>query len=378
MSFRHHSYDVLPSLLSWKDAGCLLEDLQFWYTQRVYSEVCEALVRLGSNNPQARWLRSTIDSLPEPFLRRFLLAPETRRRISKLRWNTEDHIDYLSHSIMAELRLSGKCSLSEACWTGLGDILVGSDKETGRFNTAPRGVSMKAPLALQLPVDFGSPHAQLINSMAQSVYEAYESDVAVQLVEHLQKALSIVERTNQATAALISASIRVVVPRIYHSNSQVGFGSSTPSHIGRLLFRNAHLMNTAALLDALVHEAIHAFLYMFELSEPLVLDLPYEEQPLVRSPWSGRELPLYTYVHACFVWYGLVHFWAAVRKKETFPSLQSTILMRKALQGFEGGDPETVLLSKSRLLGATTITALVACREMVHELRRSEGAFPIM
>ena len=27
------------------------------------------------------------------------------------------------------------------------------------------------------------------------------------------------------------------------------------------------------------------------------------------SPWSNWRLPLRTFVHACFVWFGLWHFW---------------------------------------------------------------------
>ena len=61
--------------------------------------------------------------------------------------------------------------------------------------------------------------------------------------------------------------------------------------------------------DALVHEAIHAVVYRLELIEFLHLDDRASLAQQTTSPWSGRSLTLRSFVHACFVWYGLWHLW---------------------------------------------------------------------
>jgi hypothetical protein len=107
------------------------------------------------------------------------------------------------------------------------------------------------------------------------------------------------------------------------------FGSNRAT-VGTLYFTNLEQASPITIVTSLVHEAIHDSLFILERSHPLLVQVPPLERPhpasllqvareasapnggamdawAVRSPWTGRELPLETYVHAVFVWFGLLN-----------------------------------------------------------------------
>ena len=93
---------------------------------------------------------------------------------------------------------------------------------------------------------------------------------------------------------------------VVHPNS---FASgSFRDHAGLTLIANPQALGgyTMRLIDALVHESVHAAIYMFEsLNYPLCQPAEFK----VQSGWSGRNLTLDQYVQACFVWWGLLNLW---------------------------------------------------------------------
>lgn len=93
-------------------------------------------------------------------------------------------------------------------------------------------------------------------------------------------------------------------------------------------------VDTARLADAIIHEAIHSVLYYTEGNTPLLLPVERITQTIagqfgsraktvrvsgypthVRSPWTGRPLPLRSFLHSTFVWYGLATFWGTCATK---------------------------------------------------------------
>ena len=70
-------------------------------------------------------------------------------------------------------------------------------------------------------------------------------------------------------------------------------------------FRDVPVFRVA---DSLVHEAIHSGIHAME---SIYGDFVEEGSDIsIDSPWTGRRLSLDQYVHACFVWFGLLHFWS--------------------------------------------------------------------
>jgi len=101
--------------------------------------------------------------------------------------------------------------------------------------------------------------------------------------------------------------------------------------------------NVAKLSNAIVHEAIHSLIYKLELQHALYSDNDAPEKCTAVSPWSGRTLKLHSFVHACFVWFGLWCFW----NKSEDQSAAALKLKNRALTGFLAGPLLSSLSSES-------------------------------
>src|SRR5262249_51245658 len=89
------------------------------------------------------------------------------------------------------------------------------------------------------------------------------------------------------------------------------------------------------LADALVHESIHSFLFMLEEIVGEFVSAPSELEDIrIRSPWTGSELRLDSYVHACLVWYGLYWLWSRPFEHELLSEQRRQELRDKARKGF--------------------------------------------
>src|SRR5262249_59274970 len=104
-------------------------------------------------------------------------------------------------------------------------------------------------------------------------------------------------------ARLVALLTRVIMPR--HDSVHPGFDASGSirTTIGRTALNNPHgpKVTVPQLVSSLVHEAIHAYLYIEERSQPLVTDWDRAFDATAASPWTGTTLSLPTYLHACFV-----------------------------------------------------------------------------
>jgi hypothetical protein len=124
----------------------------------------------------------------------------------------------------------------------------------------------------------------------------------------------------------------------------------------------------AAISDSIVHEAIHSLIYRIEL-----FDSFYEDNSAVLftkaiSPWSGRELNLHSFVHACFVWFGLWHFWSlsAITGVDYAPYLE------RARRGFLKGDLASLLSVEALPMVRPHVRSVI--QEMFAQVQRSAPA----
>jgi hypothetical protein len=115
-------------------------------------------------------------------------------------------------------------------------------------------------------------------------------------------------------------------------------------HAGLTLIVNPHVLkgDVLRLIDAVVHESVHAAIYMYEpLVAPLCRAKPRKLR--VQSCWSGRVLTLDQYVQACFVWWGLLNLWRSWLAFER--DEQAKKLWERAALGFRKR-PASVLRKK--------------------------------
>jgi hypothetical protein len=96
--------------------------------------------------------------------------------------------------------------------------------------------------------------------------------------------------------------------------------SSNRDHVGVCVLTNMHLAAepTLSCVEALVHEAIHQHLYRLESAQGPLCSLDASRR--FRSPWSGNRIPLHSFVHACFVYFGLLGLWSRYAVAATSPA----------------------------------------------------------
>jgi HEXXH motif-containing protein len=120
------------------------------------------------------------------------------------------------------------------------------------------------------------------------------------------------------------------------AEDQASFSSvSFSCYPGLAVLSNCHVPDVGAhkLADALVHEAIHGALYLFETTKHPLLTCQPPAHLRLQSPWTGRQLSLDAYVQACFVWFGLAHLWKQMMSG-TDELEEAATFLRKALNGF--------------------------------------------
>jgi hypothetical protein len=139
---------------------------------------------------------------------------------------------------------------------------------------------------------------------------------------------------------LLRKTLQVIVLRKDSTNLCSFASSSWPGCIGLMALTNAHRQDLADawIVDALVHESIHTFLYSIECFEPFYSSETQALGGAIVSPWSGRTLKLHSYVHACFVWYGLWCFWRLATERHRFIGPSVDFLRDRARGGFMKGD----------------------------------------
>ncbi|MFJ9696303.1 aKG-HExxH-type peptide beta-hydroxylase [Kitasatospora sp. NPDC101183] len=143
--------------------------------------------------------------------------------------------------------------------------------------------------------------------------------------------------TNAYVQGLITGCVRVISVR--RDASRTPSSSSWPSLPGYIRLWNADRGDLGWLMDAVLHEAVHGLLYMVEEQESWFTDPAAPWASSMRSPWSGRDLPLHSFVQACFVWFALVCFWREAEVEG------ADGMFRRAARGFEDGRLPAVIRS---------------------------------
>ena len=166
-----------------------------------------------------------------------------------------------------------------------------------------------------------------LHGAAATRIDAARAGISMQLLPYADAAAeqAAIERTGAAMTALdtvdpaIGAFVRrfTRVANLVTDEAGERFSSGSMNQFtGRSIFWNAHRasVTVAMLAEALVHEAIHAYLYMHEAVDAWFVEECDDEVAAAQrfeSPWTGASLKLEPFVQAPFVWFGLANFWAA-------------------------------------------------------------------
>jgi HEXXH motif-containing protein len=133
-------------------------------------------------------------------------------------------------------------------------------------------------------------------------------DECMLAVYRLEQAVRLLRGVSPDAADAVTRLVSVVTLRSSHTDARF-VSAGDPTTPGVLHAINAHLSGVTHvdLATALVRETVNQVLYRWELGNVL---LQSAEDVLVPSPWTGRALSLYGFVHACFAWYAVGSLWS--------------------------------------------------------------------
>lgn len=319
---------LLPRTLMWITKGTEFEAVQLRYAQRISQALSTALARLRTESPDlADSITTRLSQASEDTISRVLLSPSVSQQ---LLWGGDSATGigrFLESCLRMEaIERESHTQNTGPIWGALGDCVL---RDTGEF---VRWESVDG----RLPVDLESPDMIALGATLPTEAVGWiplareERQLAL---ETLTAAYLRVRNGAASLRALIEVCARVVVMR--KSPTKLFYSFSSCYSVGRIAFVNPQLVSESVIADALVHEAIHAYLYMHDPTPLWGLKPDVRDEPSgVQSPWSGRALPLCTFLHACFVWYGLFFFWAQVMRS---PSDESHLRIARASSGFMKG-----------------------------------------
>lgn len=107
---------------------------------------------------------------------------------------------------------------------------------------------------------------------------------------------------------------------------------STPLVPGAVTVVDIERADRGEIVEDLVHETIHTMLYLAMFAVRPFRDAANDRT--IRSPWTDNPLQLRTYVHACFVWFGIAQLWRRSEARLTFGDDVSTRRAARAARGF--------------------------------------------
>lgn len=310
----------LVEVLRWDtDGDAAFARLEARYLDVLGDRLGQALAAICRSDPATgRALAERVDAASAQDLRALLLAPATSRRLVTRLHGAGDVLDYVR--------------------TALGLLSAPEDAPAGTLGDAIAVVFDPA----------GDPRLPAVLS-------------------HAQRALALVAAGCAPASAFVTRAMRRLVLRI--DPTRDGFASNSPQGlVGQAVLTNAHLplVDDVVVAEALVHESTHGFVGMSEaiglagrLPQELWLrdDSFYDGHSCTQSPWTGKALDLPTYLHACFVWWGLLHLWAALGGAGLFDERRVRSRLLKAARGFHGGALVREILPYRDRLNAGLVTA---------------------
>jgi hypothetical protein len=322
--------EQLPSLLTWRtrhqDLAAVHEDYEMFAMERVRLALSQ--LSIAGDEPQR------FERLPSESKRRLVLAPEVCRQVVvSSRIMSGQTTRFLIESLIAEEWRCGNWSFHRGgVWTALGDArYIGP----GNVDTTymPRGIDDDGCV----PVDYSSPYCHGSGTIGLGRRADFHPREWGSIYGKINCGLNILRQGCPNAHRLFRGAVKVVT-LLRDPSGASSFGSSSWSrYIGKLALSNVHNegFDPLRIAQALVHEAVHSALYVIERREPFIVSLndqSYDRK--VCSPWTKRELPLASYLHACFVWYGLWCFWHRAIESGVVAVAEAAPHLEKAASGF--------------------------------------------
>ncbi|MGH6985636.1 MAG: hypothetical protein ACRED9_02195 [Caulobacteraceae bacterium] len=334
-------WEKIVDLLEWRR----ISETPTAWRHRYEAHVGLLLEDLASRDEAAAAIQAGLALIGAPRRRAFLRAPLVASRLLAVRLGESFDPGPIAASLMAELTLAGKTEPGPSSgWTALGDRFV--DSAAPRRGERLAGTSVRVDLAG--PTEFRTAAAVLRRTSAAEWRAARPK---------LSEAIRAM-RAVAAAFALWRESIDVLALRSSLEESR--FSSISLAHNARVsLMVDVHETKCTrpVLVEALVHEAIHSFIFMREaMTGSLVSDARSVIE--ITSPWTGRRLFLSGFAHACFVWWGVLNFWTRSMASGNWSDAECRPQLERARKGFAARPVSSLGREARDRLSAATARAL--------------------
>jgi hypothetical protein len=337
------------------------------YVELLADRLGDTLAKITAGDALAsRQLLAQLRELPDDSFSRFLTAPETSFRLLWNRHSAADALTFLQASLAAEAHRAGRGQdfCAEDRWTALGDYCVRADGSVFRAPVLP------GPLLL----DLDSPHALRLdfNGRADTTLVPREALTSVDRERALggvARAWAAVGQVSEGLQEFVRVFTKVLILQSDPEAPTMFASGSSGQYVGRSVLSNPHLLKVdeVELAEGMVHEAIHSLLYMQEQRRRWVAPELYGSEIRTESPWTGNPLPLRPYLQACFVWYGLLHFWAAAVQSGSFPTRRVNERLAQCAKGFLEDEFESPLNQYRSQISEDILSAIGEIRREVAE-----------
>jgi hypothetical protein len=326
--------ETVPDSLGWGEERAALDAAHAYYVDHLGEALGWKLAEIRLVDPaRGESLAAAARGLGDVGFLRFLTAPEVSRRLIWGGPAPSEVAEFFAGALAAEAAREGQeIHFRVETWTALGDEAFRAD---GSRHAWPRFDSM-------MPLDFGSPYAARIDLSGASdtaaekrpPFEAAELEL---VHERLGRTFAAIAAAAPSAAWFAATFNKVLVLQKDPSAPDQLSSGSNGQYIGRSFLTNPERDHAREedIADAVVHEAIHGLLYIHQTHAPWLRDRSLGDQATrVTSPWTGRGLPLHSFLEACFVWYGLLHFWCLALRAESFDPGRTRLFLKRALRGF--------------------------------------------
>jgi hypothetical protein len=342
----------IPDIFAWQESSDHFASLQVLARSVALHRFRSCLDHIGRYDADLfKSMRTTFEELPALGKLRFLMAPETFYRISRLRKEPVDSISFLCNALNGEAAFHGLGAMNKGYSTALGDFYCPEPPHGGANEGGAPTEAFRAPLLRDtITIDFDSVNAAAAQEMdvALPEYVQYSAAEKSRVCEKLNATFAQIKNVSEAAADLIKEHIKVIVP---FKTATAQHGSTSQPHVpGRVLLRGVDQINLAMIASALVHEAMHQVLYILEWAGTFVVEDPDARAVRVKSLWTGRDLALHSYIHACFIWYGLANFFFLAQSSRDFEISQVKRELARSLSGFRDRNPVDQLAPHAGML----------------------------
>jgi hypothetical protein len=318
----------VADVLTWKQIS---DTPALWRTR--YEDLLESRIQslMVVKDEDIRCILESLAMLPRDRQRAFLRAPQVASRLLAPKQHDELDSGPVARSLLAELATAGIVSeLSDPLWTVLGDRHL--DPESPATWREPVAGILGTHIVLDGagPIDF--------SCGATGYLVLHADDERIDVERKLIDAARAVAFSSGSAFRFWTDCLDVVAIRKTAQSLTPCSSNSFVRNARLTLIINGHLptVGSASVADVIVHEAIHSLLFMYEeIESPFVPRNTQAELLKIRSPWSGKELFLSAYVHACVTWYGLYWFWNVAAKAEAWPAQYCNYFRARAEAGFD-------------------------------------------